>query len=92
MFYYKFAAQIYDRVFKTSALNAWCIYHSDYKKKNYGGNCQDRIAAKLIELKANHIEVIRDLPVQKISEPSPAYLPMFLTERGKRPFVFSDIN
>lgn len=92
LFYYKFAVQIYERVFKTSALNAWCIYHSSYKKKNYGGNCQDRLASKLIELKAEHIEVIRDLPVQKVSESSPTYLPMFLVERGRNPRVFTDVN
>lgn len=90
LFYYKFASQIYDRVSKTSTLNAWCIQHSSYKKKNYGGKCQDLIAHKALELRKRGVEIIQDSAMERISERYPTFVPLFSVKTGTAPAGFND--
>lgn len=74
LFYYKFAIQFYPTVQKSTSLNAWCLRHTVYKKKNYGGNCQDLLSEKQRKLGNGIIQ--NNMPVGK--DRYPTYVPLFL--------------
>lgn len=79
LFYYKFERQNVKRVEKSPTLNAWCIRHTEYKRKNYGGNCQDIIARHKMNLSQ---EVIQDF-VKLGRDTYPSYVPAFKQKKGK---------
>lgn len=76
LFYYKFESQKTSVVYKNSTINAWCIRHTCFKSKNYGGNCQDIIAKYK---KQNSVDIIKDYIVAS----TPAYKPMFAVNDGE---------
>ena len=92
LFYYKFAVQIYERVFKTSTVNAWCVQHSEYKKKNYGGKCQDCLAEKALALKKQGVEILQNSLILSAGDRWPAFIPAFCANNGCLVKEFQDIN
>ena len=88
LLYYKFAGQTTGRVQKSSALNAWCIRHVDYKKKNYGGKCQDIIAK--YKMQAGR-QIILDFPA-RMTESYPCYRPAFIKYRGTPVLVCRNVG
>lgn len=86
--FYKFMRQKYQRIQKTKLLNAWAIRQTDYKKKNYGGNCQDTIAQYNKSLES---PAILDF-TRTSTEHFPTYVPNFIRNKGKVAYLCSDIN
>ena len=79
LLYYKFAVQISPIVQKTQTLNSWCIRQVDYKKKNYGGKCQDLIADWM---RRNNKPVFETYASKTSKDRNPLYKPLFLNEGG----------
>lgn len=80
LLYYKFAVQLSPVVQKTQTLNSWCIRQVDYKKKSYGGKCQDLIADWMHR---NNKPVFATYASNSSKDRSPLYKPMFLNEQGE---------
>lgn len=86
--YYKFMIQKYNRVQKTKTLNAWALRQTEYKRKNYGGNCQDIIAQyKKSVSKAPIIDYAKTA-----GEQYPTYKPSFLKTKGNIVYLCNNIN
>ena len=86
--YYKFMIQKYNRVQKTKTLNSWAIRQTEYKVKNYGGVCQDKIASYKVN---SSKPIIKDYN-KASNETYPTYVPAFLKKKGKIKYVCDDID